>query len=123
MNDSQGGEACRNANAVLLVAMAVALLGGCGGGDAPEVVTCAFAGPAPAVLSWDAVPGADGYRLYFRTAPGSYVQNLGQGLDIGNVLSFTIANIAGGTTYHFAVTAYDSSGESDFSNEACKSIQ
>lgn len=83
---------------------------------------CDSTGAAPIVLTWDDVVGADGYRIYYRTAPGSYTQNLEQGLDVGNVTTFTVTGLTPGTSYHFAVTAYDSTGESDFSNEACQTI-
>jgi len=111
---------CRISGASLLL-MGFGLLNACGGGgeSAPE---CDSTGPAPVVLLWDAVAGADGYRVYFRTAPGSYLQNLEQGLDAGKATTFTATAPSVGTTYHFAVTAYNSSGESDFSSEVCQTI-
>jgi len=104
-----------------LLLMACGVLNACGGGGEP-VPDCDSSGSATVVLIWDSVSGADGYRIYFRTSPGSYLQNLEQGLDVGNVTTFTAAALAVGTTYHFAVTAYDSIGESDFSNEVCQTI-
>jgi hypothetical protein len=95
----------------------------CGGGDGTsDGPSCAFSGKPPAVLVWDAVPDALGYRIYYRTAPGSYLQNLEQGLDVGNVTTYSMTELAARSTYHFAVTAYGTNGESDFSNEACKTI-
>jgi len=110
----------RHADGLLLLAIAVAL-SACGGGG-EDAAACALNGPEPAVLAWDAVAGALGYRIYYRTAPGSYFQNLEQGLDVGNLVTYTVTGLASGTTYHFAVTAYGAEGESDFSNEACKAI-
>jgi hypothetical protein len=94
------------------------MLNACGGGGPP----CSSTGRAPVVLAWDAVAGADGYRIYYRTAPGSYLQNLELGLDAGDVTTYSVAGLTTGTTYYFAVTAYGSNGESDFSDEACQSI-
>ena len=43
-------------------------------------------------------------------------------VDVGNVTTYTVSNLAPGT-YYFVVTAYDSSNdESSFSNEASKTI-
>jgi fibronectin type 3 domain-containing protein len=111
----------RRISSALLLLMACGVLNACGGGGEP-VSACDSTGTAPMVLVWDAVTGAEGYRIYVRTAPGSYLQNLEQGLDVGNATTFTATTLAAGTTYHFAVTAYDSIGESDFSNEACQTI-
>jgi len=107
----------------LLFLWIVGLESACGGGGgASNEPSCTFSGKAPAVLVWEAVPDALGYRIYYRTAPGSYIQNLEQGLDVGNVTTYSMTGLAVGTTYHFAVTAYGTNGESDFSNEACKII-
>ena len=101
--------------------MAIAVsLNACGGET--DAVACIFTGPAPAVLTWNAVAGANGYRIYYRTSPGSYLQNLEQGLDVGNVSTYKATGLTSGTSYHFAVTAYGPDGESDFSNEVCKTI-
>lgn len=73
-------------------------------------------------LSWnapttytDGTPMTDltGYKIYYGTSSGNY-SNV---TDVGNVTSYTVANLATGT-YYFAVTAYDSAGvESAYSNE------
>ena len=53
------------------------------------------------------------------TVSGRY----GTPLDVGNVTSYTISNLALGTTYYFVVTSYSNSGsESSYSNEVSKSI-
>jgi hypothetical protein len=79
---------------------------------------------AQAALSWTApttntdgtaITGLKGYKVYTGTAPGSYSQNV----DVGNVTSYTSSNLSDGTTYYFAVTAYDSTGNaSGYSNQA-----
>jgi len=81
--------------------------------------------PGSATLAWDAVTTANlsGYRIYYGTAPGTYVQPLGQGINVGNVTTYTVTGLNGGTRYYFAVTAVDTSNnESTFSNEVFKDI-
>ena len=77
------------------------------------------------VLAWDAVAASNlgGYRLYYGTSPGTYLQAAGQGLNVGNVLTYTISGLKSGTRYYFAVKAFDTSNvESTFSNEVLKDI-
>jgi hypothetical protein len=82
------------------------------------------AASATATLAWDAVthPDRRGYRVYFGTAPGTYLQAAGNGVDIGDVTTHTVTGLDSGRRYYFAVTAYTSTGESAFSNEAFKDI-
>jgi uncharacterized membrane protein YtjA (UPF0391 family) len=78
-----------------------------------------------AILGWDAVthPNLKGYRVYFGTAPRSYFQAAGNGVDVGNAITATVAGLSSGTRYYFAVTAYDTSNkESAFSNEVFEDI-
>lgn len=66
--------------------------------------------------SWDPNTESDlaGYKIYYGTKTGAYDVTL----DAGNVQSVTVQNLQTNTTYFFAVTAYDTSGnESGFSNE------
>lgn len=82
-------------------------------------------------LSWTAVSGAAGYRLYStQTDPGAtevYNQAFGSGLDVGNVTSYTTSGFAAGTWY-FAVSYYlaaDGEGEvfeGELSNKVTKVI-
>ena len=79
-----------------------------------------------ATLSWtapatntDDSPLTDlaGYKVYYGTASRSYSQVI----IAGNSTAYTVANLAAGTTYYFATTAYDASGnESAYSNEVSK---
>jgi Fibronectin type III domain len=102
------------------------LLGACGGGDGgdaaqPDAVPCSSGcGNSSLTLAWDAVVGANGYRIYYRSASGSYLQNRGEGIDAGNSTTYSVTGLVSGTTYCFAATAYGSNGESDFSNEDCQ---
>ena len=78
----------------------------------------AFAGTVS--LAWDpnTQPELAGYLVYFGTASRTY----GAPLDVGNVTSYTIANLPNGT-YYFAVKAHSLSGElSDFSNEVSATL-
>jgi chitodextrinase len=77
-------------------------------------------------LAWDPVTATNlsGYRLYYGTAPGTYLQARGQGVNVGNVTTFTLTGLTVGIRYYFAVTAVDTSNnESTFSNEVFKDIQ
>lgn len=79
-----------------------------------------------AILSWTAPSGSvAGYRVYYGTASGKYSQALGSGISVGaGATSYTLSNLAAGSTYYFAVTSVDSTGkESAFSSEASKQIQ
>ncbi len=74
-----------------------------------------------ATLSWAPNTDSDlaGYKVYVGTSSGAY----GIPLDVGNVTSYTIGNLTAGTTYYFAVTAYDQSkNESVYSSEVSKSM-
>lgn len=61
--------------------------------------------------------GLSGYKIYYGTASHKYTQ----AIDAGNVTTSTVPNLNGGSTYYFAVTAYDKAGlESAYSNEVSK---
>lgn len=72
---------------------------------------------ASVTLAWDPVTtpvAASGYMLYYGLAAGNYPNKI----DVGNVATRTITGLGDGTTYHFAVTAYDATRrESGFSND------
>ena len=73
-------------------------------------------GSYSAILEWDANPCCEvaGYKVYSGVASRIYTNIV----VLGNVTSNQLANLAGGSTYFFAITAYDANGlESDFSNE------
>jgi len=68
-------------------------------------------------VSWEAntEPDVAGYKVYYGTASHQYLWTL----DVGNVTTVEVPNLATGMRYYFAVTAYDSAGnESLFSPEA-----
>jgi PKD repeat protein len=90
--------------------------------DAPPIpaqnVTITSTGNDFISLSWDASELGDlaGYKLYFDTDSSGYPY--GNSIDVGNVASYSLSNLALGTTYYLAITTYDTDGnESWFSNE------
>lgn len=73
------------------------------------------------VLAWDANQEADlsGYKLYQGTTSGSYETPI----NVGEVTTYTVAGLAVGQTYYFAVTACDTNGnESGYSNEVSYTV-
>ena len=67
-------------------------------------------------LAWDPNPDPTiaGYRLYSGTGSRIYTQQL----EVGNMTTTLVSNLADGRTYFFAVTAYNTAGaESIPSNE------
>lgn len=119
-----------------VLAISVAACGsGSGSGDVSVVagiyancdnnVTAASAEATSAALTWDAISDArvSGYRVYYGTASRDYAQAKGAGLNAGGCMTYVVTGLDRGRTYYFAVTAYDSLGnESDFSNEASKTL-
>jgi len=102
---------------------AIDAAGNASGTSAPASATTL--GPDTATLAWDAVihPNLGGYRVYYGTAPGVYIQPPGSGIDVGNVTGHTVTGLTSGTRYYFAVTAYDTlANESAFSNEVFKDM-
>lgn len=117
-------DAARTYLSALLLCATVCLLVACGsgggGGDSAD-----SGGPNTAVLAWDTVPVSDlgGYRVYYGTAPGRYVQSFGRGLSVGKRTTHAVTGLSSGTRYYFVLTAYDTAGqESGFSNEVFKDI-
>ncbi|HEU4684606.1 MAG TPA: fibronectin type III domain-containing protein [Nitrospira sp.] len=88
---------------------------------APKTSTGGTASNTSASLSWNPSTSTNvtGYKLYMGTASGVYSTSF----NVGNATSYSVNNLAVGTTYYFVVTAYNGSGvESLPSNEASKSI-
>ena len=92
---------------------------------APAQASNQAAPPGGAILEWDPVvqAGILGYRVYYGTAPGQYLQTVGQGVYVGNVTTYTLNGLRIGSRYFFTVTAIDASGnESGFATEVFKDI-
>ena len=77
---------------------------------------------ASATITWSANTEADlaGYRVYVGTSSGTYTFT--GPFETSNT-SFTVPNLPAGTTYYFAVSAFDKAGnESTKSGEVSKSV-
>lgn len=73
-----------------------------------------------AILEWDrpSDPTVLGHKVYYGTTSKSY-----QGLAIvDREVTYTFGNLTRGTTYYFAVTSFNGTGESCSSNEVSKLI-
>jgi hypothetical protein len=75
------------------------------------VVLCAkaaFAAQPSVTLAWntDTDPTVVGYNLNYGTSSGSLTQTE----DVGNTTTATVSGLTAGTTYFFAVTAYNAAG-------------
>ncbi|WP_162605199.1 fibronectin type III domain-containing protein [Geomonas oryzae] len=74
---------------------------------------------APATYADGSAMTVSGYKVYQGTAKGAYTGSV----DVGNQTSYTLSNLVNGSTYYFAVTAYDGAKtESAYSNEMSKSF-
>lgn len=117
----------------LTVLATCSLLAACGGGSAADLGAGSPGGGADvgegnqtAALRWSAASDArvKGYRVYYGTRSGQYLQQRGAGLDAGVSTEYLVAGLATGATYYFAVTGYDDAGnESDYSAEASKTLR
>ena len=75
----------------------------------PDLATQA---PVDGSLTWNPAVGADGYVLYFGTDGGGVTDptNIEDGLDVGNVTSYTYTGLVGATTHYWKVVPYNSYG-------------
>jgi len=85
------------------------------------------AGPGEALVEWDTVSGASGYRVYYtQTDPTTtlvFDQVVGSGIDAGNVLYKLLTGLSPAGTWYFATTAYDSNGyETEYSTVISKVV-
>lgn len=85
-----------------------------------STLTAISANAGTAKLSWGDSPSSDvgGYKVYIGKASRQYSANV----DVAKATSYTFDGLSGGTTYYFAVTAYNGTktAESAFSNEVSK---
>ena len=73
-------------------------------------------------LAWDpdTAPDIAGYRLYSGIASGVYTKVT----EVGNATTTAVSNLVAGTTYFFAVTAYNAAGlESAPSNQISYTVR
>jgi hypothetical protein len=81
---------------------------------------CAFA-DGSVTLTWSPSTAANvvGYNVYYGGTSGDYTNKI----STANTTNTIVSGLTQGSTYYFAVTAYDSSGlESPFSNEASYAV-
>ncbi|QTL97151.1 hypothetical protein GM661_03750 [Iocasia frigidifontis] len=83
--------------------------------EVPEapILNSAVADDGNVTLDWSSVSDANGYEVKYGTSSGSYSQQI----DVENTTSYTVSGLTNGTTYYFVVTAYNSAGSSDNSNQ------
>jgi fibronectin type 3 domain-containing protein len=89
---------------------------------APRIQTTnAAVAEGQVTLSWDDVPDAAAYNIYWRNAPGVTKQN---GKKIPNAKNpYTVKGLERGKTYYFVVTAVKGSMESKESEEAALTVK
>lgn len=102
----------------LLLLATLGLLAACGGGGGESPPANSV---NSAVLSWTPVtdPTLGGYLVYYGTISGIYPGLLPVGKENTSV---TVNGLDSGRRYYFAVVAYNTQGQSDFSNEVFKDI-
>jgi alpha-tubulin suppressor-like RCC1 family protein len=82
---------------------------------APQNVK-ALNGDTQNTISWEAVPGATGYNVYWSNTAG-VTKATGTLISVGNVISYTHTGLTNGTRYYYVVTALGSYSESAESAE------
>lgn len=103
------------AEAGLFYLDAVVLNGIYGAGGVPAATTAVSpeAGseifPRGVTLTWNAAQFATGYKLY--VGNDAAATSLVNGVDLGNVLSYTLPDLAYATTYNWKVVPYNAKGE------------
>jgi hypothetical protein len=71
-------------------------------------------------VSWTAVPGATGYKIYYTTA-AILDKRLAGTVNSGTITTYTHTGLTTNTVYTYYVTAQNSAGESDYSEPATAS--
>jgi fibronectin type 3 domain-containing protein len=109
---------------MVVVMLLLAMVTGCGDGpDTPENLV-GTAGSGGAVLNWEAVDsGAEKvtYNVYRGTVSGSISTKTKIASDL-TATTYTDTTLTTGTTFYYQVTAQDSKGESEASNEVNVSL-
>jgi len=76
----------------------------------------AVAGDGQVTLSWDSVPGATSYNIYWATYP-DVSKTYNEGVISSFLTTYTHTNLTNDTSYYYVVTTVHSGGESDESRE------
>ncbi len=106
---------------ILLMTTSLSGCGGDGGEGTPSLITNAG---ASATLAWDPVqdPSVTAYYVHYGTRPRSENGDAYDDRVSADSTTATVTNLEPGTTYYFAVTAYNGV-ESPFSQEVSAVIQ
>ncbi|MGF6352999.1 sugar lactone lactonase YvrE, partial [Paenibacillus sp. 4624] len=72
-------------------------------------------GDARISLTWDAVIGSTGYKIFKSTTPGAYRSE--EASVTGSVYGYDVMGLTNGTTYYFVIQATNPGGDSTSSNE------
>jgi hypothetical protein len=64
-------------------------------------------------FAWNASAGATGYRLHYGDTSGTYTSTV----DVGGTTQTSLTTVPDCTTQYYAVTAYNSAGQSGFSSQ------
>lgn len=89
------------------------------------IISSSTTPPSPttssATLTWDAITSTtvSGYKVYVGDVPSQWIQTI----NVGTVTSYTVNSLTVGKAYYFAVSAYNSAGESPLSTVVTKTIQ
>lgn len=89
--------------------------------DAPSTPTLqATVGDGEVTINWNQVSDATGYKVYMGTESRTYsaIETTPSMTD-----SYTFTGLTNGTTYYFAVTAFNGGGVSSYSNEVIATPQ
>ena len=97
---------------IIVIGTGIAGIPGCGSDDDSG---------ANKTLSWTAVPGStvSGYKVYWGTSSQHYEAQA----DAGPNVTYTVTGLQPGTTYYFAVSAYNAGGESGLSDEVSSFVE
>ncbi|MBI4568493.1 MAG: fibronectin type III domain-containing protein [Planctomycetes bacterium] len=87
----------------------------------PPTLVLSGVATSQARLTWEALPGASAYNLYFSTAPGVTTASSTKSLNV--VSPHVEGALTDGAKYYFILTAANPVGESDPSNEVSATPQ
>lgn len=107
----------------VIIIISIIAIAGCGSGGGTGTGNSRILTWTAPTTTMDGSPltnpnSISGYKVYYGTSPGNYTSSA----VVGNVTTYTVTGLSGGTTYYFAVTASNASGESGYSNEVNRAI-
>jgi PKD repeat protein len=77
----------------------------------PPVFKAVAQGPEGLSLSWDAVAGADGYRIYYKSVQENIPLEEGKAIAVWGVTEAALHNLDWGKSYQLAVSAFTEKGD------------